>query len=132
MLSGAGSNYGIGFIKLDDWSERKEDSKSVDVIIGQLFGAAASISDANILFFQPPSVPGFGVSAGFELQLLDRSGGSFDELQETSQNYLQELMKRPEILYAQTSFNVDYPQYEINIDIPKAKEEGVNVNAILD
>src|SRR5690554_115140 len=131
MMSGAGSNYGIGFIKLDDWSERKEDSKSVDAIIGQLFGAAASISDANILFFQPPSVPGFGVSAGFELQLLDRSGGSFDELQETSQNYLQELMKRPEILYAQTSFNVDYPQYEINIDIPKAKEAGVNVNAIL-
>jgi len=131
MMSGAGSNYGIGFIKLDDWSERKEDSKSVDAIIGQLFGAAASISDANILFFQPPSVPGFGVSSGFELQLLDRSGGSFDELQETSQNYLQELMKRPEILYAQTSFNVDYPQYEINIDIPKAKEAGVNINSIL-
>lgn len=131
MMSGAGSNYGIGFIKLDDWSERKEDSKSVDAIIGQLFGAAATISDANILFFQPPSVPGFGVSSGFELQLLDRSGGSFDELQETSQNYLQALMQRPEVLYAQTSFNVDYPQYEINIDIPKAKEAGVNINSIL-
>ena len=131
MMSGAGSNYGIGFIKLDDWSERKDDSKSVDAIIGQLFGAASTISDANILFFQPPSVPGFGVSSGFELQLLDRSGGSFDELQETAQNYLQELMKRPEILYAQTSFNVDYPQYEINVDIPKAKEAGVNIGSIL-
>lgn len=131
MMSGAGSNYGIGFIKLDNWSERKDKSKSVDAIIGQLFGAAASIPDANIIFFQPPSVPGFGVSAGFELQLLDRSGGSFDELQETTQQYLQELMKRPEIQYAQTSFNVDYPQYEINVDIPRAKEAGISVNSIL-
>src|SRR5690554_2535453 len=131
MMSGAGSNYGISFIKLDHWDERKDSDKSVEAIIGKLFAAAATIPDANILFFQPPSVPGFGVSSGFELQLLDRSGGSFDELQEISQNYLQELMKRPEILYAQTSFNVDYPQYEINIDIPKAKEAGVNINSIL-
>lgn len=131
MMSGAGSNYGIGFIKLDDWSERKDPDKSVDAIIGKLFRAAATIPDAKMLFFQPPSVPGFGVSSGFELQLLDRSGGTFDELQETSQHYLQELMKRPEILYAQTSFNTDYPQYEINVDIPKAKEAGISVSSIL-
>lgn len=131
MMSGQGSNYGISFIKLDHWNDRKDKSKSVDAIIGQLFQTAATIPDANIIFFQPPSVPGFGVSAGFELQLLDRSGGDFNELKETTQHYLQELMKRPEIQYAQTSFNTDYPQYEINVDIAKAKEAGISVNSIL-
>src|SRR5690606_36445332 len=47
IISGAGSNYGISFIKLDDWKDRKEDSKSVEAIIGQLFGVAATIPDAN-------------------------------------------------------------------------------------
>ena len=131
MMSGAGSNYGISFIKLDHWDERKDSDKSVEAIIGKLFAAAATIPDANILFFQPPSVPGFGVSSGFELQLLDRSGGSFVELDDAAQDYINALLERPEIMYAQTSFNTDYPQYEINVDIAKSKEAGVSVTSIL-
>lgn len=131
IISGAGSNYGISFIKLDDWKDRKEDSKSVEAIIGQLFGVAATIPDANILFFQPPSVPGFGVSSGFEFKVLDRLGGEFTELEEVTQDYLQALMQRPEIMFAQTSFNTDYPQYEINVDIAKTKEAGISVSTIL-
>ncbi len=131
IISGSGSNYGISFIKLDNWSERKEDSKSVEAIIGRLFGIAATIPDAKILFFQPPSVPGFGISSGFEMKVLDRLGGSFNDLSAVTQNYLQELMQRPEIMYAQSSFNTDYPQYEIDVDIAKTKEAGISVSAIL-
>lgn len=131
IISGSGSNYGISFIKLDPWSERKDDDTSVEAIIGKLFGVAATIPDAKILFFQPPSVPGFGISSGFELKVLDRTGGSFNDLSEVTQTYLQTLMQRPEIMYAQTSFNTDYPQYEIDVDISKAKEAGITVSAIL-
>jgi hydrophobic/amphiphilic exporter-1 (mainly G- bacteria), HAE1 family len=131
IISGAGSNYGISFIKLDNWTDRKDESKSVEAITGQLFQIAATIPDARILFFQPPSVPGFGISSGFEMKVLDRAGGDFNELSEVTQNYLQELMKRPEIMYAQSSFNTDYPQYEIDVNIAKAKEAGISVSAIL-
>lgn len=131
IISGAGSNYGISFIRLDPWSERKDDDKSVEAITAQLFGVAATIPGANIIFFQPPSVPGFGASSGFEAQILDRSGGSFTDLGETTQNYLRALSERPEIMYAQSSFNTEYPQYEIDIDIAKAKEAGISVSAIL-
>ena len=131
IISGAGSNYGISFIKLDNWADRKDESKSVEAITGQLFQIAATIPDARILFFQPPSVPGFGISSGFEMKVLDRAGGDFNELSEVTQNYLQELMKRPEIMYAQSSFNTDYPQYEIDVNIAKAKEAGISVSAIL-
>lgn len=131
IISGAGSNYGISFIKLDNWDERKDESKSVEAIIGRLFGIASTIPDAKILFFQPPSVPGFGISSGFELKVLDRAGGSFNELDEVTRTYLQQLMQRPEIMYAQTSFNTDYPQYEIDVDITKAKEAGISVSNIL-
>lgn len=131
IISGAGSNYGISFIKLDKWADRKDESKSVEAITGQLFRMAATIPDARILFFQPPSVPGFGISSGFEAQVLDRAGGEFTDLAEVTQNYLQQLMQRPEIMYAQSSFNTDYPQYEIDVDIAKTKEAGISVSAIL-
>ena len=131
LIGGAGSNYGLGFIKLANWDDRGDESMSSEAIIGQLFGAGAQIPDADILFFEPPSVPGFGVSSGFEMQILDRSGGSFNDLDAAAQQYLNDLMQRPEILYAQTSFNTNYPQYEIDLNIPKAKETGVSVSSIL-
>ncbi|HYF70689.1 MAG TPA: efflux RND transporter permease subunit [Ohtaekwangia sp.] len=130
LIGGAGSNYGLGFLKLKPWSERKDESMSADAIIAQMFAAAATIPDANILFFAPPSVPGFGLSSGFELKVLDRLGGNFTDLDQVTQNYLMQLMQRPEILYAQSSFNTKYPQYEINLNVPKAKEAGVSISSI--
>jgi len=130
MLGGAGSNNALGFIKLDHWDDRQDESLSVRAIMDRLFETASTIYDAEIVFFAPPSVPGFGSSAGFELSVLDRMGGSFEDLNSVTQDYLQKLADRPEVLYAQSSFRTDYPQYEILIDIPRAKEAGVSVNDI--
>lgn len=130
LISGAGSNYGLGFLKLKPWDQRKDESMSVDAIIGQMFAAAATIPDANFLFFAPPSIPGFGISSGFEMTVLDRFGGEFSELDRVTQDFLQQLMQRPEIMYAQTSFNTRYPQYELVLNVAKAKEAGVSVSSI--
>ncbi len=130
LIAGAGSNYGIGFLKLKPWSERKDDGMSADAIMAQMFAAASTISDANVLFFSPPSIPGFGVSSGFELQVLDRQGGSFNELDRVTQDFLRQLMQRPEIMFAQSSFNTHYPQYEIDLNVTKAKEAGVAISSI--
>ena len=130
LIGGQGSNYGLAFIKLDDWSLREDDSLSVDAITAKLFGVASTIPDANIIFFAPPSVPGFGMSAGFEFNLLDRSGGAFTDLDQVNQDFIMSLMQHPEIQYAQSSFNTNYPQYEMEIDVPVAKSLGVPISSI--
>lgn len=130
FVSGQGSNFGMAMISLDQFKDRKGDHLSTDAIVGQLFGIAAQIPEANMIFFSPPSVPGFGVSSGFDLKLLDRSGGDLDEFNDVAQNFIGDLMARPEIQYAQTSFNTDYAQYEIELNIPRAKQSGVSVSAI--
>jgi HAE1 family hydrophobic/amphiphilic exporter-1 len=130
LISGAGSNYGLGFISLDDFKDRQDESLSADAIIAKMFQAASTIPDANILFFSPPSVPGFGVSSGFEMHVLDRLGGSFNELDRVTKDFLQQLMQRPEILFAQSSFTTNYPQYEIKLNVPRAKEAGVSISSI--
>lgn len=131
MLSGQGGNFGLGFVKLDDWKDRKDDDKSVDEITKKLFGVAATIPGANIVFFAPPSIPGYGASGGFEAKFIDRSGGSFDDLSAANKEFLMKLNQRPEIQYAQASFNTEYPQYKMDINVPEAKEKGVSVNSIL-
>lgn len=130
FVSGQGSNFGMAMIGLDDFDERKAPSMSTNAIVGQLFGLAAQMPEANMIFFSPPSVQGFGVSSGFDLKLLDRSGGDLSEFYQTSQDFIGELMKRPEIQYAQTSFNTNYAQYEIELNIPRAKQSGVTVSAL--
>ncbi|MEH6406206.1 MAG: efflux RND transporter permease subunit [Leeuwenhoekiella sp.] len=130
LINGEGSNYGLGFIRLNDWDERDSDALSLQSITGKLFGVAAQIPEANIIFFAPPSIPGFGNSAGVEVNLLDRSGGSFADLDATNQEFIGKLSQRPEIQYAQSSFNTKYPQYEMKINVPVAKEKGVPISSI--
>lgn len=130
FLGGAGSNFGLGFIRLDDWEDRGADSLTVQSITGKMFGAAATIPEANIIFFAPPSIPGFGNSAGIEVNLLDRSGGSFTDLDKVTRDFAGKLSQRPEIQYAQSSFNTNYPQYEIELNAELAKELGVPISDI--
>src|SRR5690554_7355283 len=86
--------------------------------------------ESRSIFFAPPSVPGFGFSSGFELKLLDKSGGSLDEFNQVANQYIGQLMQRPEILYAQSSFDTSYAQYEIELNVPRAKQSGVSVSRI--
>jgi len=131
LISGAGSNYGFMMIKMEGFDQRTTDEKAADVVIGKLFGLAAQgFPDAKMIFFQPPSIPGFGMSGGFEMKLLDRSGGDIKEFDKVTQEYLTALMERPEILYAQTSLNTNFAQYEIELDIVRAKQSGISVSDI--
>ncbi len=130
LISGGGSNYGLGFIKLKPWAERTTDETSVKAITGRLFGVAATIPEAKIIFFAPPSIPGFGNSAGVEINLLDRAGGTFEELDKVNQDFITKLSARPEFQYAQSSFSTKYPQYKLDINVPLAKEYGVSINSI--
>ncbi|WP_304288864.1 efflux RND transporter permease subunit [Capnocytophaga leadbetteri] len=132
MLSGQGSNNGIGLFTLKPFEERSKDPRqSIDAIIGQAFAAASKIKDAQILFFQPPAVSGFGMGAGVSFALLNKSGADVTEINQTAQEFMAALNARPEVKYAQTSFNTNYPQYQMDINVERAMQSGVSVSEIL-
>jgi HAE1 family hydrophobic/amphiphilic exporter-1 len=132
LISGTGSNYGLAFIKLAPFDERNgKKDQSLEAITKKLFAIGATIPEAKTIFFGPSSVPGFGNSAGFQLSLLNKSGASIKELDQTAQQFIGELMKHPEIQFAQTSFNTKYPQYLMEINVPRASEAGVSTTSLL-
>ncbi|MFC2634624.1 MAG: efflux RND transporter permease subunit, partial [Capnocytophaga granulosa] len=132
MLSGEGSNNGMGFLKLKPFKERsKIPGQDINTIIQRAFGAASSIKDAKVIFFQPSSVPGFGAGGGVSFVLLDKAGSELSQVNTDVQKFLATLMQRPEIQFAQTSFNVNYPQYQMDINVERAMQSGIAVSTIL-
>lgn len=121
----AGASYGMGMINLKDWSDR---NISVNEFITQLTQKTKGISDAQIEIFAPPTVPGFGNTSGFELRLLDKSGGPISNTDEVTKNFIKELNASPEIQNSFTSFDATFPQYLIHIDYDLAAKKGVSVD----
>ncbi|MEH0158454.1 efflux RND transporter permease subunit [Limibacter armeniacum] len=131
ILSGAGSSYSLGIIKLKNWEERKAPGTDVKSVIGRLFGLSVKFPDAKLIFFSPPSIRGYGNASGFEFKVQDRTGGSFTDLDKNTKTLLGALMQRPEIMYASSSFNTNFPQYMIDVNTAKVKEAGLAVRDIL-
>jgi hydrophobic/amphiphilic exporter-1 (mainly G- bacteria), HAE1 family len=129
MISGSGSSYGMVISRLTPWDERK--GRDVKAIIGELFAKTAGIKGAKIIFFAPPTIQGFGTSGGFEFQLQDKTGGDIKKFNEIGNAFLAALSKRPEIQYASTSFNPNFPQYQIDVNVAKVKQAGLNVSDVL-
>ena len=121
----AGSTYGMAMINLKDWSER---NKSIDDFIKELTEKTKGISDAQIEVFAPPTVPGFGNTSGFELRLLDRTGGSIENMDEVTKGFVKKLNETPELKNSFTSFDATFPQYIIHMDYDMAAKKGVSVD----
>ena len=71
LINGAGSNFAFLIFKLKPWDDRK--GVKVEEVIGELFQKTAGIKGARVLFFAPPTIPGFGISGGFNLELQDKT-----------------------------------------------------------
>ena len=123
-----GGSYGLAIMSLKDWDERK--GVTIEDVVAQLMVKTQSIKDGRVLCFVPPTVPGFGISSGFEMQLQDKTGGSLDRFYQVQQEFIQKLYARPEILYATTGFNINFPQYEFDINVDKCKLTGVPINSL--
>jgi len=130
LTEGTGSNSGTCLINLKSWEERKE---SAAEIIEKLEEKAKNIPGANIEFFQPPSVPGYGAAGGFELRLLDKAGsGDYHKMEQVSNDFVKELKKRPELGSAFTFYSASFPQYMLKIDNDLAEQKGVTIEKAMD
>ena len=151
FIAGRGSDQATFIIKLKPFEERKYglfdriksvfngagiaglfiDPTSSNMVLGMIYKQTASIKGARVLAFGPPMVPGFAMSNGLTISMEDRTGGDLNKFFTITQEYLKALNARPEISNAQTSYNPNYPQYMVNIDVAKAKQAGTSPAAIL-
>ena len=151
FIAGAGSDQATFVIKLKPFEERQKglwwkisglwegdgiyrfflNPYEANGVLAQIYLKTAHIKDAKILAFAPPMIPGFSANSGISLVMQDRTGGSLNKFFEVVQDYLAALNKRPEIQTAMTSYNPNYPQYMIHVDVAKCKQSGISPSTIL-
>lgn len=132
MMGGQGPSYGSFFIKLKPWEERNAVTESAKMVfINLLLESQKSFKDAQVFFFQPPMIMGYGMTNGFSLNLQDRTGGELSKFKDVATNFIAELNKRPEIQTAQTNFDTKFPQYIIDIDAAQCKRAGISPRDVL-
>ena len=151
FIAGAGSDQATFIIKLKPFSERQKgffwklaglwqgdgiyrfflNPYEANGVLAQIYLKTAHIKDAQILAFAPPMVPGFSANSGVSIVMQDRTGGDLNKFYGIVKEFLAELNKRPEFQMAMTSYNPNYPQYMIHVDVAKCKQAGISPTTVL-
>ena len=151
FIAGQGSDQATFIIKLKPFEERPSgffynlsglwqgddikrflvNPQSVNSVLGMIYKQTAEIKDAQIIAFAPPMINGFGATNGLTFSMQDKTGGDLNRFFEVTKKYLAELNKRPEIANAMTSYNPNYPQYMVDVDVAKCKQSGISPSTVL-
>lgn len=151
FIAGQGSDQATFIVKLKPFHERPSgffyklsglwqgdginrffvDPQSVNSVLGMIYKQTANIKDAQIIAFAPPMISGFSATNGITFAMLDKTGGDLNKFFDITKKYLAELNKRPEIQTAMTSYNPNYPQYMVDVDVAKCKQSGITPQAVL-
>lgn len=131
LLAGQGNSFGMFIVKLKHWDERPSREDNVQAVIGQIYGRTADIKDASIFAMAPGMIPGYGMGNALDMNMQDKMGGDLTTFFATTQQYLAALRERPEISMAYSTFNINYPQWMVEVDAAKCKRAGITPDAVL-
>jgi multidrug efflux pump len=118
-------NSGIVFFCLKPFEERKTPNLSGPAIATALNQKFAAIQEAFVLTVPPPPVMGLGTIGGFKLYVEDRADLGYDALYQNLQAIIGKSYQTPGLDSVFSTFTVNVPQLDADIDRVKAKEQGV-------
>ena len=118
-------NAGIVFFTLKPFEERKDAAQSGPAITAALNKQFGAIQDAFILTVPPPPVMGLGTIGGFKAYVEDRADLGYDALFQNLQNLTAKGNKTPGLDGLFSTFTVNVPQLDADIDRVKAKSQGI-------
>jgi multidrug efflux pump len=125
------SSSGLVFPVMSPSKHRGKD-ESANAIVGNLNKEYGGIKDAMIATFPPPPVSGLGTIGGFKLQIEDRGALGYEALNKATQAFLAAAAKAPELGPSFSSYQINVPQLNVELDREKAKQLGVSVTDVFD
>jgi hydrophobe/amphiphile efflux-1 (HAE1) family protein/NodT family efflux transporter outer membrane factor (OMF) lipoprotein len=128
----ASPNSGIVFVILKPFSERHDSKLSGFAISAALNAEFAKIQDAFIAIFPPPSVNGLGTISGFKMQIQDRADLGYEALYSATQELVAKGYQTPGLEGLFSSYQVNVPQLEADVDRIKAKSQGVPLENVFE
>ncbi len=125
------SSAGAMFVGLDSWDERTTAETQINAIINKTFGVGAMTApEARVIAFNMPSLPGLGTIGGWQMELQDLSGHTDEELDTLTKKILAAANQRPELQGVRSTFSINSPIYQYDIDREKVKAMGVSMSDV--
>jgi hydrophobe/amphiphile efflux-1 (HAE1) family protein len=124
------SSAALVFFPLTDFDQRKGKELSAGAIAGALNAKFSRIQDAYIAVFPPPPVIGLGTLGGFKLNVEDRQNRGSEALYAAVQQAIGEAYKDPRLAGIFSSYQINVPQLDVDVDRLKAKQQGVKVSDV--
>ena len=128
---GTGSCYGTFYANLKPWGQRKGAEHDIDAVIERLNAQLSEIKEAGIFMMQDAMIPGYGNGNAIDLNIQDRTGGDPKAFYDIAQTFIGQLNQRPEIDMVYSSYSVNFPQYEVDVDAAKCERAGVSPQHVL-
>lgn len=124
------TNSGIVFTPLDSFDERTDPGLSAFAIAAKLNQEFAAIDEAFVAVFPPPPILGLGTTGGFKLQIEDRGNLGFEALFNALQATIAAAQQTEELTALFSSFRIQVPQMDINIDREQALIQGIPLEEV--
>ena len=124
------SNSAFMIVVLDDWKDRESEELFEFNIIKKLKPQLDAIQGAEITPFIPPSIPGLGMSNGFEMVIQDKNNGSTMDLGKVVDNLIKDAKANPEIGQAFTTYRTDVPQLYVDVNREKVEKLEINITEV--
>ncbi|NGM74062.1 efflux RND transporter permease subunit [Sphingobacterium sp. SGL-16] len=127
---GSSAAFAAGYINVKPHNKRKS-IKNINAFMDTIRQDLSVINEATFKVFPRPTVQGFGDFAGVQLVLQDRLGGDIRDFDVVADSFINKINDLQEVDNAYTSFKSNFPQYEADIDIVKAKSMGVDIKDMM-
>ncbi|WP_343649856.1 multidrug efflux RND transporter permease subunit [Herbaspirillum sp.] len=124
------SSAGIVFVGLKPFEERKSKELSGNAIAASLNKKFGGIKEAFTAVFPPPPVMGLGTLGGFKMQIEDRDALGYAELDKAAQAFMKAAAKEPALGPMFSSYQINVPQLDVELDRVKAKQLGIPVTDV--
>lgn len=130
ILAGQGENVGFNVIALKPWSEREDILDKSSNIRMRLTQELQGITEANIMLFEMPAIPGLGNSNSMDLRLQSIENSDMNQLEKTLNDFLIKLNQLPEVAMAYSTFTSQTPHAYLDINREKAELMDVSIGNI--
>jgi len=121
LNSAFGSNSALVIPILAPWAEREAPELRLRAIVAQAEQIAARTSEANVIPFVPPAIPGLGSSGGFSFVLQDYTGGDINEFASVMRALIVAANQEPAIGSAYSTFRADVPMLYLDVNRDKVQ-----------
>ncbi len=126
-----GANKGMVQIQLKPWNERRGTDHTSWSVTERINAILASEHEAECMASSPAMIDGYGRGGGFELSITNKNGTPLRTFYDVSRRFIKSLNGRHEITDAYSAYAIDYPQFQVDVDVSRCKKLDVSPLTVL-